>query len=108
MAVKTITITRCIGIDIPKNIDRASLLLKNEGIAITLMATDNTVEINGATHKNFLLIKKTSNTESTGIIPNTETFHQSIQSHFFGKLEFVSSFARSRINPQRPHSRSLR
>ena len=79
MAVRTTTITRCIGIDIPKNTARASLLLKIEGIAITLITTDNTVEINGATHKNFLLIKKTNTTESTGnnIQRETKDFHLS-------------------------------
>lgn len=41
-----------------------------------LITTDNAVESNGANQRNFLLAKKMVITDRTGIMPNTDTFHQ--------------------------------
>lgn len=68
IAVNTITMPSCMGILIPKNIDRYSPTVRSDGPnAITLNTTLKTVETIGATQRNFRFVKKTINTDNTGI-----------------------------------------
>lgn len=67
-AVKTTVIAIWIGATIPKNIPLYSPTDKSDGpSAITQITNIKNVEMNGAIHRNFLLVKKSNNTENIGI-----------------------------------------
>lgn len=83
----------------PKNILRCSASLRMDGIAKRLITTDTPAEIKGAIQRYFLFQKKKMITDATGMIQNTEIFHQFIniplpQKTFFLFL-FISSYLKN-------------
>ena len=80
----------------PKNILRCSASLRIDGIAKRLIATEMTVEVNGAIQRYFLFQKKKKITDTMGMIQNTDKFHQFINIPL--PSSFLLSFFPSSLN----------
>lgn len=96
MTVNTTAIRIWSMILMPKNILRCSASLRIDGIAKRLIATEMTVEVNGAIQRYFLFQKKKKITDTMGMIQNTDKFHQFINIPL--PSSFLLSFFPSSLN----------